>query len=259
MALKIFPKRHRNQACHSTYNRKKPKKPHDDNDSAVLVLVESQYSSVHVIVSSAVESVWVPLKLGCAYVSKWEWRLGRRPLACTGSGGLSEIKGTEVSSQWSCLHAPQGVICWDQKKGKFLFLQKLALISRVRLQTSIEDLVSWSEKKTKTMQQREDFQIKSQSMWTTFGKVWVETGRWLKTNALNGSILSGTLSESHRERTHDILAAREKACKTKSTLSRSHTINTSTERSNSEDLSVVQARGQKKNKPNQSSSDANQP
>ncbi len=149
-------------------------------------------------------------------MSKWEWRLGRRPLACTGSGGLSEIKGTEVSSQWSCLHAPQGVICWDQKKGKFLFLQKLALISRVRLQTSIEDLVSWSEKKTKTMQQREDFpNQKSKVCEPRFGKVWVETGMWFETNALNCSILSGTLSESHRERTHDILAAREKACKTK--------------------------------------------
>lgn len=177
MALKIFPKppeirRHRNQACHSTYNRKKPKKPHDDNDSAVLVLVESQYSSVHVIVSSAVESVWVPLNWD-VHMCQSEWRLGRRPLACTGSGGLSEIKGTEVSSQWSCLHAPQGVICWDQKKGEFLFLQKLALISRVRLQTSIEDfhfnfsvLVRKEDQNNATKRRLSKSKVKS--MWTTF-------------------------------------------------------------------------------------------
>lgn len=50
-----------------------------------------------------------------------------RPLACTGSGGLGEIKGTEVSSQWSCLHAPQGLICRISEEGQVSFPRKACI------------------------------------------------------------------------------------------------------------------------------------
>lgn len=156
MALKIFQKPpkirpHRNQACHSTYNRKKSR---DDNDSAVLLLVESQYSSVHVISSSAGE-VRVPLNWGVHMCLRWVWRVGRRALKVRLSVRWlvlvlevlvksKALKSLVSEAAFTLLRA------WYveyQKKGKFLFLEKLALISRVRLQVAKPILASKKKRK----------------------------------------------------------------------------------------------------------------